>query len=197
MQEHDYTAKEALDLLIQKIESGSADLAKRIHLALDSGMDVQAEETIIPRAGRRRAKKRYYRKHVAYTDGEALQVALAVLESHLVESRMLVNAAHIQFRQVGLASPKPLKPISPLGAPAQPGLALGMEMTDEVAEVLAVEEPKAIAIEAEPEATQQKKNLPDVRFEPIADEQLESLRGVFRALKALTQFEEKSGGHAH
>src|SRR6266571_6643392 len=102
MPRHDYTAKEALDLLIRKIETVSPDLAKRIQLAIDSGGDVQAEETMIPGVGGRRPKKRYYRKHVAYSDAEALEVAIAVLESHLVESRMLINAAHTEFRQVGL-----------------------------------------------------------------------------------------------
>ena len=195
MPQNDYTAKEALDLLIQKIESVSADLAKRIQLAIDAGKDVQAEETIIPGGVRRKAKIRYYRKRVAYTDGEALAVALAVLESHLVESRMLVNAAHTEFRQVGLASPKPLKHISSSAAAEESELVMDMEMTDDVAEILAVKEPKDIIIEAEPEATQEKKHPPDVRFEPVNVEQLKSLQEIFEVLKALTKFEDDPNGH--
>src|SRR5689334_5673757 len=99
MPKHDYTPKEALDLLIRKIEDVSSALAHQIRSAIDAGTDIQATETI--ENGRRKSKKRYYRKHIAYTDEEALGVALAVLESHLIESRMLVNAAHEEFKQVG------------------------------------------------------------------------------------------------
>src|SRR5207244_3154847 len=151
----------------------SPDLAKRVLLAIDAGKDVQAEETIMPGAGRRRPKKRYYRKHVAYTDEEAIAIAMMVLESHLVESRMLVNAAHGEFKQVGLASPKKLKPIAQAAGTAtdtaQTPLALGMDMTDEVAEILGLDEPKTISIESEPEAVQEKKNLPDVRLEHVGE----------------------------
>ena len=113
---------------------------------------------------------------------------MTVLESHLIESRMLVNAAQGEFKQVGLASPKKLKPVGQSGVPPQTTLELDMELTDEVAEVLGVEEPKDIAIEGEPEAVQEKKNLPDVRFMPIDEQQLKSLRELFRALKPLTDF---------
>lgn len=193
---HDYTAKDALALLLRKIEGASLVLAKQIQSAIDAGKDVQAEETIMPAAGKRTAKKRYYRKHIAYTDAEALEVAMTVLESHLVESRMLVNAAQDEFKQVGLASPKKLKPVVRPGAPAQSTLALDVELTDEVAEILGVAEPKDIAIEGEPEAVQEKKNLPDVRFLPIEAEQLATLRALFKTLKALTNFQEANHGNA-
>ena len=119
MPNHDYTAKDALDLLVWKIEGESPALANQIRSAIDAGKDVQAEETISPAIGKKKAKKRYYRKHIAYTDEEALGVAMTVLESHLIESRMLVNAAQGEFKQVGLASPKKLKPVGQPGAPAQ------------------------------------------------------------------------------
>ena len=51
MPDHDYTAKDALDLLLRKIEGASAALAKQIRSAIDAGQDVQAEETILPAAG--------------------------------------------------------------------------------------------------------------------------------------------------
>ena len=72
MPKHDYSAKDALAILIQKTEVVAPELAKRIRLAIDAGKDVQAEETIMPASGKRRAKKRYYRKHVPYTDEEKL-----------------------------------------------------------------------------------------------------------------------------
>lgn len=195
MPSHDYTAKDALVLLVKGIESASPVLAKQIQSAIDAGKDIQAEETILPAVGKRRAKIRYYRKHVAYTDEEALDVAMTVLESHLIESRMLVNAAQVDFKQVGLASPKKLESVIQPGAPPQGTLALDLELTDEVAEVLRVAEPKDIAIEGEPEAVQEKKNLPDVRFVPINPEQLASLREVFEKLRALTNFQEANHGN--
>lgn len=196
MPKHDYTAKDALDLLIRRIQEVSPPLAEHIRSAIDAGKDIQAEETILPEIGRKKAKKRYYRKHVAYADDEALDVALAVLESHLIEGRMLVNAAHNEFKQVGLASPKKLKPVSQQAASAQSTLELDMEVTDEVAEILGLEESKEIAIEGEPESVQEKKNLPDVRFMPIDEETLKSLRALLKNLRELTNFKGENHGNA-
>ena len=189
MPKHDYTAKDALALLILKIDTASSDLAKRIRLAIDEGKDVPAEETIMPEMGRRKSKKRYYRKHVAYTDEEALTIAMTVLESHLIESRMLVNAAHSEFKLVGLASPKKLKPFAQVGTRVQTSFPLFIEKKNEVAEILDVGQTKTINIESEPETIQEKKDLPDLRFEPVGEEQLRTLREIFQALKALTNFQ--------
>ena len=195
MPNHDYTAKDALALLVREIEGASPVLAKQIGLAIDAGKDVQAEEAISPAAEKGKAKKRYYRKHIAYTDEEALSVAMTVLESHLVESRMLVNAAQGEFKQVGLASPKKLEPVVQPGFVAQSRLALDVELKGEVVEILGVAESKVIAIESEPEAVQEKKNRPDVRFEPIDPEQLASLHELFKKLKTLTDFQEANHGN--
>jgi len=56
--------------------------------------------------------------------------------------------------------------------------------------------PKTIVVEAEPEATQEKKNPPDVRFERMDEEQLRTLQEVFTRLRELTKFEEDSLGNA-
>jgi len=195
MPAHDYTAKDALDLIISKIEVISPDLSKQIRSAIDVGKDVQAEEIIMPGVGRKPAKKRYYRKHIPYTDAEGLRVAMMVLESHLVESRMLINAAQEQFKKVGVASPKKLKPVSQQEYAPSDSLELDIELTDEVAEVLGVQEPKDIAIEGEPETVLEKKNLPDVRFLPIDDNELKTLRELFAILKPLTDFKEPKHGN--
>src|SRR5689334_924318 len=98
MPENDYTARQALDLLMARILSASPDLAERIQNAVDSGRDVRMEADEQPGSGRgRRPARRFYRKNVPFTDEEALCVAVQVLESHLIESRMLVNAAHTEF----------------------------------------------------------------------------------------------------
>lgn len=195
MPKHNYTAKEALDLLIQKIKTASPDLEKRIRLAIDEGTEVQAEETITPEAGGRKPKKRYYRKHIAFSDEEALDVAMKVLESHLIVSRLLVNAAHGEFKQVGLALPKKLKPFAQVGTMVQTLLPLYREKTKEVAEILDVGQTKTINIESEPETIQEKKDLPDLQFELVAEEQLRTLREIFLALKTLTNFQEIHHGN--
>lgn len=196
MSDKEYSAKEALDLLIRKIEGASPALAKQVRSAIDAGNDIQAEETIMPATGKKKAKKRYYRKHIAYTDVEALDVAMTVLKSHLIESRMLVNAAHDQFRQVGLASPKKLRPVGQSDVPAQKLLELDMELADEVAEIFEVEQFKVITIEGEPETVQEKKSLPDIQFVSIKEEQLKSLRELFATLKPLVDFKEAKHGNA-
>jgi hypothetical protein len=195
MPNHDYTAKDALALLDRKIEGASPTLAKQILSAINAGKDVQMEEMISLDAANRKAKKRFYRKHIAYTDEEALHVAMTVLESHLVESRMLVNSTQGDFKEVGLASPKKLKPhIQPVLV-AQSKLPLDVELKDEVVEILHVAEAKVIAVESEPEAVKEKKNLPDVHFEPIDPEQLASLHELFKKLKTLTDFQEANHGN--
>ena len=196
MPHHDYTAKDALNLLVEKIEENSLPLAKRIRSAIDAGKDIQAEETIFQTVGQRRARKRYYRKHIAYTDQEALGIAMTVLESHLVESRMLISAAQSEFKQVGLAPPKKLKPVGQPGTLAQTALELDVELADGSAESFGLEEPKDIAIEGEPEAVQEKKDLPDVLFLVIDERQLKSLRELLQALKTLTDFKEAIHGNA-
>ena len=70
-----------------------------------------------------------------------------------------------------------------------------MELKGEVVEILGVAESKVIAIESEPEAVQEKKNRPDVRFEPIDPEQLASLHELFKKLKTLTDFQEANHGN--
>ena len=55
MPNHDYTAKDALALLVGKVEAASPVLAKQIQSAIDAGKDVQAEETTSPEGGRRKA----------------------------------------------------------------------------------------------------------------------------------------------
>jgi hypothetical protein len=110
---------------------------------------------------------------------------------------MLVNAAHGEFKKVGLASPKKLKSGAQATVSSQAPLTLEVEMTDEVAEILGLEDQKTITIEREPETVQEKKNLPDMRLESEATDHLESLRAVFQSLKRLTDFQELHHGEPH
>jgi hypothetical protein len=175
MPEHDYTAREALELLIRQIQSASPELALRIQLAVDEGKEAQmaAEESGISRG--RRPTKTYYRKNVPLTDEEALTVAITVLESHLIESRKVVNATHDEFTQVGLAPPKQRNAIE---SSRELSLDGGMGRL----------EPKAIEIEIEPETVQEKRNLQNLKLEPMNDNQVHGLQEIFIALKSLTNF---------
>ena len=65
---HDYTAKDALALLMRRIDDVSPIIARQIQSAIDTGKDLQVEEPTPAEVGKRRAKKRYFRKHAAYTD---------------------------------------------------------------------------------------------------------------------------------
>jgi hypothetical protein len=193
MPDQEYTAKEALDLLVRNIEKGSPALAEQIRSAINAGKDIQVEEPIILAMGRKQKKKvknRYYRKHIAYTDEEALSVTMTVLESRLIESRMLVNAAHEQFKQVGLASPKKLKPVGHPNGTAQTTREPDTEFTEDVAGVLNLPQFKDITIEGELETVQEKKKLSDIPFVSINEGQLKSLLEVFAVLKTLTDFKE-------
>lgn len=192
----EYTPKDALALLLRLLEPKSADLTQRIRVAIDAGKDVQVEEPVSGGRGRQ-PRKRYYRKNEPYTDQEALDVAMTVLNSHLIEIRMLVNAAHAEFKRVGLAPPKPLKTMTAGEAQSPETLVLEMETTEEVANVIAKDEYKAIEIEAEPETVQEKKNLPDIRFEPVSEQELTRLCEVFAKLRDLVDFEENHSANAH
>lgn len=190
---HDYTAKDALDLLMRRIDDVSPIIARQIQSAIDTGKDLQVEEPTPAELGKRRAKKRYFRKHAAYTDEQALEVAITVLESHLIENRMMVNAAQEEFRLVGLALPKPNAVIFP-GDSSKPISGSDVEMIDNVTELYRLAEPKAIAVEGEPEVVKEKKNIPDLRFVPPDPEEISSLQEMFRRLKMLTNFQKAKHG---
>jgi hypothetical protein len=49
-------------------------------------------------------------------------------------------------------------------------------------------EPKAIEIEIEPETVQEKRNLQNLKLEPMNDNQVHGLQEIFIALKSLTNF---------
>jgi len=198
MPNHDYTAKEALDLLLKNIEESSTALAKQIRLAVDTGHDIQAEDEgiVSPKPKGKKVKKRNYRKHVAYTNEKALGIAITVLNSNLVESRLLVNAALGEFKQVGTAGPKQPVPTPQEDDLAQNMFELDTDQIDLIPEFSQINESKKILVEGEPETVQERANRPDVQFKSSDEHQLESLRELIQKLKSFTDFQEENYGNA-
>ncbi|HKH46317.1 MAG TPA: hypothetical protein VKM72_16775 [Thermoanaerobaculia bacterium] len=94
MSTHDYTAAQALELLLGKLKERDADLALHVQSAIDAGKDVEEREP----SRRSRKRPRVYRKVVRLSDEEALQVALDVLQAYFVEQPLFVDSAAKNFR---------------------------------------------------------------------------------------------------
>jgi hypothetical protein len=102
---HEYTPADALEVLLERLNRFAPELEQRIRHAIDSGKDIQEKE---PGSGRGK-KKRVYRKHVAYSQEEALDIALAVLHAHFVEFPQIVNATVEAFRETRIGPTKKLQ----------------------------------------------------------------------------------------
>jgi hypothetical protein len=177
MPTHNYTPRQALDLLLAKIQHLSPELYQRMRDAIDAGKDVQEQEPV----GRRRVRS--FRKNVPYTDEGALEVAMTVLESHLIETRKVIGAADSEFTKVELA-------------PAKRRESNGDD-TEDIgrARTSGTDAPKVIEIEVEPETVLEKQGLPDVPLKAATTPDLEGLEAIFRQLRALTHFQEDAHGN--
>lgn len=99
MATHEYSARQALDLLMKMVAARDERLATDIQTAIDAGRDVEEEE---PVRGRRKKKARSYRLTVRFTDEEALHVAIKVLEAHFIEQPLFVESAVQEFAHAGI-----------------------------------------------------------------------------------------------
>jgi hypothetical protein len=89
MADQEYGPREALELLMRKLNQRDTELATRVQAVVDAGKDVEETE---PSTGRRKKNARVYRKSVPYTYGEALQVAINALTAYFVEQPLLVES---------------------------------------------------------------------------------------------------------
>lgn len=193
MPQHDYTPKDALRLLLEKIGRQDPDLAKRIQVAVDEGKEILQKVTEPSESGKGPKRRRRYWKIVPYSDEEAVQVALALIESHLLESRKMVNQSLDDFKKAGESPPKPIKK-------SETSSFVGFSPSlDEVAEprpvVTKIGETKSLTIEAEPEQLQQKKDIPDLALISASESELNSLGALFGKLEFLMDF--KGGRHGN
>src|SRR5436309_1797031 len=109
MPTHDYTAREALDVLLSRLEDRDQSLLAEVRMAINVGKDVE-EQDVEEQDPRRRRKPRVYRRTVRFTDEEALDVALAVLRAHFVEQPLFANSAADNFRPVALETERRSQP---------------------------------------------------------------------------------------
>lgn len=170
---HEYSPKEALDLVLENIAISSPQLFERMKAIIDGGKDVEIEEAV---SGSRKKKPHVYRKDVPYTDEEALQVALTVIKSHLIDSRKIISAAISEFTETAVAPPKPLE------TEGSDTLDLFQRRVSKMDEV------KGIVIESEPETVQDRQDLPDFELKPISPLELQRLEVLVDRLKELTSF---------
>ncbi len=87
-----YNATSALELLLNKLDERQASLAAEVRSAIDAGRDIVEPERV-----RKRKSAREYRKAVAFTDSEALMVAVQVLRAHFVEQPLFAASAASNF----------------------------------------------------------------------------------------------------
>ena len=179
MPHHDYTAAEALSLLLERVQKANDFLGTRIRIAIDAGHDIEEEQAF----GDRRKRKRVYRKHVAYTDDEALKVALDVLQAHFFEFPLIVNAAAGNFLETRIEVPEPASP-HVQSAPAE-------ETRSDL-----FGEDKIIELEIETEATQSKAQLPNDKMTRYSPQAIEEIGKILEALGELLTFGDATDGHA-
>lgn len=91
-----------LDFLLTRIGAIDSTLLASIRDAIDAGKDVELEDSSI----RSRKMTRRYRKHVAYSDREAVQVAVKALEAYFVELPMIINSISETFAKAGIEGPR-------------------------------------------------------------------------------------------
>lgn len=102
MSNHDYTAEQALELLLCKLDTANADLAAQVRAAIDAGKDIEEEE---PRRSPRK-KVRRYRKAVRLSTQEALAAAADVLQAYFIEQPLFVASAMDSALSCELAGPR-------------------------------------------------------------------------------------------
>ncbi len=100
MPAHEYSPQEALGLLMGELRSRDEQLALEVQEAIDAGKDVTATE---PVPGRK--EEHAYRRTVAYSTEEALQVAMDALRAYFVEQPMFVDSASDDLAQSVIGIP--------------------------------------------------------------------------------------------
>jgi hypothetical protein len=90
--DRDYTAEQALELLLRKLTERAPELASQVRTAVNAGKDIIAQER-----NKGSKKARSYRRKVPYSPEEALEISLSVLESYFIEQPLLWDSALRNF----------------------------------------------------------------------------------------------------
>ena len=96
-----YTAQQALDLLMNRLAARDEGLAAQVRAAIDIGKDVSEVDPPLDR----RKKGRAYRKAVPLTQEEALRIALDVLQAYFVEQPLFVDSIADNFTETAIGVP--------------------------------------------------------------------------------------------
>ena len=177
---HQYTAKQALEILLKKIRQRREDLAAEVQAAIDAGKDVSETEP----SPDRRKKDRVYRKTVPFTHQEALQIAIDALQSHLVEQPLFVESARINFSRTGVG-----ETIRRIHRPGfdYPRLNVSKERQD--VSVCHVDEEKTIEIELQSETQIEKSGPQTQTLEKLDHAQIEERQRQLSDLRRLVDFQ--------
>jgi hypothetical protein len=162
MSKHEYTAGQALELLLGKLNERDETLAAHVRSAIDAGKDVKQRA---PVRGRRR-KQRVYRKAVPFTEEEALGVALDALQAYFVEQPLFINSAAQDFRTAVVREEREGR------------------LRDRQAESAKILE---VAVETETQLSPAPQ--PTVRLSPVPAEHVEEQLGNIRRLRDLLDFD--------
>lgn len=175
---HDYTAQDALKLILTKLSESNSELAARAQIAIDVGVDEVAEQSIQSGRGRKRKySKREYRKNRPLTDAESIDAVLEVLEAHLIVHRRVVNSVIQEFAKV------------PIGSAEQWFEPTAKVSVQTVAESEGRE--KSLEIELVPESARRTGDQPQTfLLKQTSDTELEDLAALIRKVRELTRFED-------
>lgn len=175
---HEYTAHEALGLILRSLEQVNAVLAERAQFAIDAGIDDVLEQDIIGAKRRRgKAAKREYRKNRPLTDQESIDAVLDVLEAHLVVQRRVVNSALEDFKVSALAT---VKERSWYETSAK-------EVVVEVAD--SDESEKQLLVEMSPESARLTSDQePTIELKHTSEEDIAELEELIAMVRELTRF---------
>lgn len=170
MPRHDYSPREALDLLFRTIREREPELALQLQAVIDAGKDVVETEPPLTRRGQRQ-----YRKTVRFTDEEALRIAIVALLAHFVEQPLFVQSAARNFAAAAVGDHRTswdadwLQPRQPAG-----GEGIGVE--------------KDLVIEVRTETQISETEEQTVRLLPGSSEQIDEQRNHIKRILELIDF---------
>lgn len=177
MPAHQYSPRQALEVLMKKLGIKDQTLTAQVQAAIDAGKDVSETEP----ATDRRKKARVYRKTVPFSHEEALEVALDALQAYFVEQPMFVDSAADSLAKAAIGVPKH----------NLPNWAYSPSVVAEEPEPLSLEgkdEEKAVEIELQTETQISKTGEETLPLQRKPKDQIEQQRQHIIHLRKLTNF---------
>ncbi len=174
MAAHDYSPRDALDLLMTKLREHDEQLASEIQSAIDAGKDVEEKESLS-----RRKRARSYRRTVRFSDAEALNIVIEALQAHFIEQPVFLNSAEKEFLHTVIAGPAWR---SPLGLDDEETSLFADEGSDS---------PKSLVVELQTETQFSSEDQQTFELHPIPDQEIEQQKANLAKLRSLATFGEE------